>query len=128
MFAKGAPVIPELEVYGKGRGKVAEFPWHAFSPQVGFAWDPTGAGKTSIRGGFYLAYEMNIFNNSLFDEFARIATGIGPTSFDETHIAGPTGAPIVVPITSVACPGAASGDYSCLVGQPIRNILGDLGS
>lgn len=127
MFAKGAPVIPELEVYGKGRGEVAKYPWHAFSPQFGFAWDPTGRGKTSIRGGFYLAYEMNIFNNSLFDEFARIATGIGPTAFDETHIVGPTGAPIVVPITSVPCPDAAVGDYQCLVGLPIRTILGDLG-
>ncbi|MGH9968185.1 MAG: hypothetical protein ACREBG_10195 [Pyrinomonadaceae bacterium] len=128
MFAKGAPAIPQLEVYGKGRGQVAQFPWHAFSPQVGFAWDPTGAGKTSIRGGFYLAYEMNIFNNSLFDEFARIATGIGPTAFDETHVAGPTGAPIVVPITSGFCPDAADGDYSCLVGRPIRNVLVDLGN
>ncbi len=128
MFAEGAPSIPALEVYGKGRGEVATFPWHAFSPQVGFAWDPTGAGKTSIRGGFYLAYEMNIFNNALFDEFARIATGIGPTAFDETHVAGPDGAPVVVPITSVACPGRTSGNYSCLVGLPIRNILGDLGT
>ncbi len=127
MFAEGAPNIPQLERYGAGRGAVAKFPWHAFSPQVGFAWDPKGDGKTSIRGGFYLAYEMNIFNNSLFDEFARIATGIGPSVFDETHIAGPTGAPIVVPITSTSCPGAASGDYSCLEGLPIRNILGDLG-
>jgi carboxypeptidase family protein len=127
MFAKGAPAIPQLEFYGKGRGAVAKYPWHAFSPQVGFAWDPTETGKTSIRGGFYLAYEMNIFNNSLFDEFARIATGIGPTAFDETHIVGPTGSPIVVPITSVACPDAVAGDYSCMVGLPIRTILSDLG-
>lgn len=127
MFAKGAPAIPELERFGAGRGQVAKFPWHAFSPQLGFAWDPTGEGTTSIRGGFYLAYEMNIFNNALFDEFARIATGIGPTVFDQTHIAGPTGDPIVVPITSTACPGAADGDYTCLEGLPIGSILGDLG-
>lgn len=127
MFSKGAPAIPELEVYGKGRGEVAKFPWHAFSPQAGFAWDPTGSGKTSVRGGFYLAYEMNIFNNSLFDEFARIATGIGPSVFDQTGVFGPTGNPIVVPITSVACPDAVDGDYSCLVGLPIASVLGDLG-
>jgi hypothetical protein len=127
MFAKGAPSIPELEVYGAGRGQVAKFPWHAFSPQAGFAWDPSGDGKTSVRGGFYLAYEMNIFNNALFDEFARIATGIGPSVFDQTHVAGPNGDPIVVPITSVPCPGAVDGDYQCLLGQPIRAILGDLG-
>jgi len=127
MFAKGAPSLPELERFGAGRGKVAEFPWHAFSPQAGFAWDPTGEGKTSIRGGFYLAYEMNIFNNALFDEFARIATGIGPTVFDETHIVDPQGHPIVVPINSVPCPGAADGDYTCLEGVPIKTALADIG-
>ena len=127
MFAKGAPNIPELERFGAGRGRVPDFPWHAFSPQVGFAWDPTGEGKTSIRGGFYLAYEMNIFNNALFDEFARIATGIGPTVFDQTHVVDPLGNPIVVPISAVACPGAVNGDYTCLEGLPIRNVLTDLG-
>ena len=127
MFAKGAPSIPQLERFGAGRGNVAKFPWHAFSPQVGFAWDPTGEGKTSIRGGFYLAYEMNIFNNALFDEFARIATGIGPTVFDETFIVDPQGNPIVVPITSTPCPGAASGDYTCLEGLPIKTVLADVG-
>ena len=127
MFAKDAPAIPELERFGAGRGKVAEFPWYAFSPQVGFAWDPTGEGKTSIRGGFYLAYEMNIFNNALFDEFARIATGIGPTVFDETFIVDPQGHPIVVPINSVSCPDRVDGDYSCLQGVTVRNALADIG-
>ena len=127
MFAKGAPNLPELEFYGAGRGGVAKFPNTAFSPQVGFAWDPTGSGKMSVRGGFYLAYEMNILNNAFFDEFARISTGIGPSVFDETHVVGPTGNPIVVAISSTPCPGAAQGDYTCLVGLPIRNILGDLG-
>ena len=73
------PRIPQLDRFGAGLGDAAKFPKNAFSPQIGFAWDPLKDGKTSIRGGFYLAYEANIFNNSLFDEFARIRTGIGPT-------------------------------------------------
>ena len=127
MFAKGAPAIPQLERFGRGMGNVAKFPWHAFSPQVGFAWDPTEKGKMSIRGGFYLAYEMNIFNNALFDEFARIATGIGPTAFDQTSVLDPQGNPIVVPISATPCPDAVEGNYECLLGLPIKSVLADLG-
>lgn len=33
-----------------------------FAPKVGFAYDPIGNGKTSIRGGFGLSYERNFGN------------------------------------------------------------------
>lgn len=28
-----------------------------FSPRISFAWDPTGNGRTAIRGGFFLLYD-----------------------------------------------------------------------
>jgi hypothetical protein len=127
-FSKGAPELPLLEVYGPGKGKVAEFPKDAFSPQFGFAWDPTGSGKTSIRGGFYLAYEMNIFNNSLFDEFSRIAPGIGPTIMFSDFVHDPFGNPInVLGIPGCAPTSTAAGDYTCLQGRPISTITQYLG-
>jgi len=40
--------------------------YHNFAPRLGFAYDLTGDGKTSLRGGYGLAYERN-FGNVTFN-------------------------------------------------------------
>src|SRR5205823_4880339 len=62
------------------------------------------------------AYEMNIFNNLIFDEFAMLPPGIGPDIYDITGVFTPNGVPIDIG-------GFPGGDYTSLQGQTIKDVL-----
>src|SRR5215510_3544828 len=116
-FNGTARELPQLAVYGDpDLGKIAKFPKTGFSPQVGFAWDPTGSGKMSVRGGFYLTYEMNIGNNAIFDSFPRTPPGIGPETSNTSFTHGPDGQGIDIG-------GFPVGNYSSLIGRPIKDVI-----
>jgi hypothetical protein len=69
------PAIPQLSALMPGLGNAVVQPNKNLAPQVGFAWDPSGNGKTSIRGGIGLFYENAIWNNVLFDAPFREPAG-----------------------------------------------------
>ncbi len=119
------PVLHALDVYGDPKlGQIPKLPKHLFGPQLGFAWDPKHDGKMSVRGGAYLTYEMNVFNNTLYDGNFRLPPGIGPDGYVETGVFGPTGAPIVVNgIPNCPASEVAQGVYTCMVGQPISTMV-----
>jgi Carboxypeptidase regulatory-like domain len=89
------PAIPQLNALIPGSGNRVRQPNLDFAPQVGFAWDPTGNGKTSIRGGIGLFYENVLAVQLLGDLSSRQATG----AFLQTPTAcNGTAVPVPVPI------------------------------
>src|SRR5208337_364203 len=51
------PAIPQLNALIPGLGNRVRNPESNFAPQLGFAWDVAGKGKTALRGGIGLFYE-----------------------------------------------------------------------
>jgi Carboxypeptidase regulatory-like domain len=72
----GLGALPDLNQWGAGLGEKIRNPNANFAPQLGFAWDAGGNGKTVIRGGGALFYENSLWNNTLLDSPARLSTGI----------------------------------------------------
>lgn len=69
------PSIPELNQLLPGLGNPVRQPNYDLAPQVGFAWDPSGKGKTSIRGGIGLFYENILADIAAFDLLNRAPNG-----------------------------------------------------
>lgn len=64
-------------------GPLFENPGPAVSPRLGFAWDPTGRGRTSVRGGYGLYYQVN-------NQQDLIVTVTNPPATPRVVIGGPS--------------------------------------
>ena len=58
--------------------------WNQWSPRVGFAWDPKGDGRMSIRTGYSLSYD---FVNAQF----HLNTSVAPPFNAEARVDNPAG-------------------------------------
>jgi len=65
-----------LDQFGGNYGGRINQPNHNFGPQLGFAWNVGGNGKTVIRAGTGIYYENAVFNNVLFDRPGRLPVGL----------------------------------------------------
>lgn len=90
-----------------------------FAPRVGAAWDITGDGKTSLRGGYGVSYERN-FGNVTFNVIQN------PPNYAVVSITAGAEVPSILISPDNAGPLAGSGTTLRLPTTSLRNVRPDI--
>ncbi len=113
---------------GKGINRLYDMDYRDFGPRAGFAWDIFGTGKTALRGGYSLTYDVPNFGTfaspySLAGASAGAFTqpNLGLFSVSIFGDVGLGGGSLAPPDLSNSCfdPVTAAGDYICFSQGPV---------
>ena len=124
----GSNFIPNVGLVELGHGidRLYNRDLHDFGPHLGFAWDVFGTGKTALRGGYSLTYDVPNFGAFAAPySFAHARAGsfsqpdLGPFSSFGVSLFGANSVNPNDPSATCVNPVTQTGDYVCFTNGPI---------